>query len=220
MNWKKTLKKLLNQKRGIIGLEAAIILIAFVIIAAVFSFMVVNQGLFATQRGETAIQEGLNEASTPLAVDGQIFVRTYTENPGTASAHTNISGILVPLKAYGVASVPMWQNETTISLTVGTMAWANIYSGVNQTIDPTGAQFDTLLNATIPINATLFIQNSNHDEALDSFEKGFLLINLGFANATDVRTAVDIEIRLEKSAPLSIHFNMPTNLPQNCWMGL
>jgi flagellin FlaB len=216
MNWKKTLKKLLYQKRGIIGLEAAIILIAFVIIAAVFSFMVVNQGLFATQRGETAIQEGLQEASTPLAVDGQMFVRTAVDGK-------NITAILVPLKAYGVASVPMWQNETTVSLTVGTNAWANIYSGVNQTVDPTGAQFDTLLNATVHTtgpNATLFIQNSNHDEALDSFEKGFLVINLGYANATSVRTPVDIEIRLEKSAPLSIHFNMPTNLPINCWMGL
>jgi flagellin FlaB len=220
MNWKKTLKKLLNQKRGIIGLEAAIILIAFVIIAAVFSFMVVNQGLFATQRGQTAIQEGLNEASTPLAVDGQMFVRTNTTNVGLSNATTNISAILIPLKAYGVASVPMWTNETTISLTVGIYAWANIYEGVNQS-NPTYATFDHLLNGTGIVNATLFIQHSNKDEALDSFEKGFLIINLGWTTyAATVREPVDIEIRLEKSAPLSIHFNMPTNLPQNCWMGL
>jgi flagellin FlaB len=220
MNWKKVLTKLSRQKRAIIGLEAAIILIAFVIIAAVFSFMVVNQGLFATQRGQSVIQEGLQEASCPLAVDGQIFVRTNTTTT-SGTTTTKIVAILVPLKAYGVASVPMWQNETAVSLTVGTMAWANIYSGVNQTIDPTGAQFDTFLNATIPVNATLFIQNSNHDEALDSFEKGFLVINLGWTTyAVTVREPVNIEIRLEKSAPLSIPFNMPMNLPPDSWLGL
>jgi flagellin FlaB len=48
MNWKKTLTNFAKQKRAIVGLEAAIILIAFVIIAAVFSFMVINQGVFAT----------------------------------------------------------------------------------------------------------------------------------------------------------------------------
>ena len=62
LNWKKTLYNFAKQKRAIVGLEAAIILIAFVIIAAVFSFMVVNQGLFATEQGKTVIQQGLQQA--------------------------------------------------------------------------------------------------------------------------------------------------------------
>ncbi|MDH5793189.1 MAG: hypothetical protein OEZ18_01325 [Candidatus Bathyarchaeota archaeon] len=212
MNWKKALTKLPKQKRGIIGLEAAIILIAFVIIAAVFSFMVVNQGLFATQRGQAVIQEGLKEASTPLVIDGTIFVRTADDGK-------NITAILIPLKAYGVKNAPMWQNETVVTLKVGTNAWANVYSGVNQT-SPTGTTYDNLLAGVGTGNATLFIQNSNGDEALDSFEKGYLLINLGETNAADVRTPVNIEIRLEQSAPLSMDFTMPTSLPKGCWIGL
>jgi flagellin FlaB len=217
MNWKKILTELARQKRGIVGLEAAIILIAFVIIAAVFSFMVINQGLFATQRGETVIQEGLQEASCPLAVDGQIFVRTNTTTTNGTST-TKIVAILVPLKTFGQASVPMWQNETAVSLVLGANAWSNIYSGVNRSVEPTGAAFDKLLSATGAVNATLFIQNSNYDEALDSFEKGYLVINLGATYGATVRTPVDIEVRLEKSAPLSIPFNMPMNLPQNSWI--
>jgi flagellin-like protein len=46
------IENFLQQKRGIIGLDAAIILIAFVIIAAVFSFMVINQGVFATKQAK------------------------------------------------------------------------------------------------------------------------------------------------------------------------
>jgi hypothetical protein len=114
----------------------------------------------------------------------------------------------------------MWTNETTVSLTVGTMAWANIYAGVNQS-NPTYATFEHLLNGTKIVNATLFIQNSNKDEALDPFEKGFLVINLGWTTyAATIREPVNIEIRLEKSAPLSIPFNMPMNLPPNSWLGL
>jgi flagellin FlaB len=212
MNRKKTLTKPQKQKRGIVGLEAAIILIAFVIIAAVFSFMVVNQGLVATERGRTAIEEGLNEASTPLAIDGTIFVRTAADG-------ANITGILVPLKAYGVKYVPMWQNETVVTLTVGTHAWANIYSGVGSN-NPSNSTFDNLLSATSIGNATLYIQNTNGDQALDSFEKGYLLINLSATYAAAVRTPVNVEVRLEKTAPLSIDFTMPESLPKDSWIGL
>jgi flagellin FlaB len=211
MNKKKTLTKL-KQKRGIVGLEAAIILIAFVIIAAVFSFMVVNQGLVATQKGRTAIEEGLNEASCPLAVDGTIFVRTAVDG-------ANITAILVPLKAYGANYVPMWQNETAVTLTVDGHAWANIYSGVG-TDNPTSSTFDDLLKATPTGNATLYIQNTNGDQALDSFEKGYLLIDLNATNAAGAEAAVNIEVRLEKTAPLSIPLVMPGSLPKDSWLGL
>ncbi|RLE90526.1 MAG: flagellin, partial [Thermoprotei archaeon] len=40
----------LKKRKGIVGIEAAIVLIAFVIISAAFAFMVINMGLFATQR--------------------------------------------------------------------------------------------------------------------------------------------------------------------------
>lgn len=39
-----------NDKKGLTGLETAIILISFVIVAAAFSFAVSNLGLFTTQK--------------------------------------------------------------------------------------------------------------------------------------------------------------------------
>lgn len=203
--------KLAKQKRGIVGLEAAIILIAFVIIAAVFSFMVVNQGLFATERGKTVIQEGLKQASTPLAIDGTIFVKTSTDG-------TNVTAMVIPLRAYGVKYVAMWRNETVVTLKVGDVAWANVYNGVNATVDPNGKKFDDLVTGVIAVNATLFIGNSNGDESLDAFEKGYLVINLGDANAAAIRAQVIVEVRLEKTAPLSLEFTMPESMPKNTWV--
>jgi len=208
-------KKAINfakQKRAIVGLEAAIILIAFVIIAAVFSFMVINQGVFATERGKTVIQEGLKQASTPLAVDGTIFVKTSTDG-------ANVTGLLIPLKAYGVKYVAMWQNTTVVTLKVGANAWANVYAGVS-TMNPTGSNFTAMLNNVTAGNAMLFIQNSNGDETLDSNEKGYLLIRLSPEDAATVRAQINIEIRLEKTAPLSIEFNIPEAMPADMWVNV
>jgi flagellin FlaB len=141
--------KFVHQKQGIVGLETAIILIAFVIIAAAFSFMVVNQGLFATDRGKTVIQQGLSEASTPLIVDGTVIVRTTPS--GTA-----VNCAIIPIKSFGANYVNMGRNQTSIILKVGDHAWANAYLGTlrvgqsngpqyNATTtvyDPTGKQFD------------------------------------------------------------------------------
>jgi flagellin FlaB len=209
MNWKKTLNELAKQKRGIIGLEAAIILIAFVIIAAAFSFMVVNQGLFATERGKTAIQEGLHQASTPLCVDGTIFVKTGIDG-------SNITNVVVPVRAYGVKYVAMWENETVVTLKVGEEAWANVYHGVNTT-DPTDADLDTLAAAVPAGQAQLFIENSNGDESLESFEKAYLILTFSASQAAEVRESILIEIRLEKTAPLTIEFRVPEVMPTDSW---
>jgi flagellin FlaB len=212
MNWKKTLKNFAKQQRAMVGLEAAIILIAFVIIAAVFSFMVINQGTFATERGKTVIQEGIEQASTPLAVDGTIFVKTSVDG-------ANVTGVLIPLKAYGVKYVAMWENTTVVTLKVGSNAWSNVYTGVDSS-NQTGDSFSDMLSGVTDDRAKLYIQNSNGDETLDSDEKGYLLISLSADNAADVRTQINVEIRLENTAPLSVEFNIPVTMPADTWVNV
>ena len=46
---------LFTGERGITGLETAIILIAFVVVAAVFAYTVLSAGLFSTQKSQEAI---------------------------------------------------------------------------------------------------------------------------------------------------------------------
>ena len=209
MNWKKQIAKLAKQKRGIVGLEAAIILIAFVVIAAIFSFMVINQGLFATDRGKVVIQESLKQASTPLAVDGTVFVKTNTNGE-------NVTGMVIPLKAYGVKYVAVYENTTVVTLKVGANAWPNVYAGVADLT--AGQNFTDLLENVNEGNATLFIQNSDGDEALNSDEKGYLVIRLSDANGALPRAPVNLEIRLEKSAPLTMEFYVPEIVPPDTWL--
>jgi len=46
-------------KKGIVGIEAAIVLIAFVIVAAALAFVVINMGMYTTQKSKEVMQQGL-----------------------------------------------------------------------------------------------------------------------------------------------------------------
>jgi flagellin FlaB len=208
-------------RKGIVGIEAAIILIAFVIVSAVFAFMVINMGLFATQRSKDTISQGLREASSPLQVDGNIFIRVNSD--------LTVNATIIPLRAMGVKYVPVGKNETVVSLSIikrggPSIAYSNIYYGVDKIFNPRGKSFDELVQAaedqlggTRPA-AILIVENNNGDEALDSSEKGFLVVILGNEYTADPRSLVTIEIRVERSAPLTVEFMVPEALIANSWM--
>jgi flagellin FlaB len=214
MKIKQSLRKLLKQNRGMVGIEAAIVLIAFVIVAAAFAFMVVNMGLFATQSSKQTIQTGLSEASSPLVIDGDIMVHANTTAPYYVDA------LMIPLQVIGVRYVPMDGNSTQITVTVsGQSAIANCYYGVNatdaNTVDPLSTTMDTLVtdvkqtslsNGGAVTTAEVFIGNSNNNTSLDSNEKGFLVISFASADASIHGQSIYLQIRPEQDTPLSLSF--------------
>jgi len=68
-------RRLFKNQQGITGIETAIILIAFVIVASVFAYVVLSAGLFSTQKAKEAIHSGLNEARSAIEVKGNIYGR-------------------------------------------------------------------------------------------------------------------------------------------------
>ena len=67
------LKKFRERQQGITGIETAIILIAFVIVASVFAYVVLSAGLFSTQEAKEAIHSGLEEAKSTIEIKGNIY---------------------------------------------------------------------------------------------------------------------------------------------------
>ena len=61
-----------QDQRGITGLETAIILIAFVVVASVFAFTVLSTGVFSAERGKETVFAGLAEAQSSLNSGGQL----------------------------------------------------------------------------------------------------------------------------------------------------
>jgi flagellin FlaB len=255
MNTKiKFVQKFLKQRKGIVGLETAIIMIAFIIIAAAFSFMVVNQGLIATEKSKSVIQQGL-ATGTPLIVDGSIMVRT-------ASTVGTVDYIVIPVKSFGTSYVNMGRNQTSIMLKVGDKMFANaylgtlrlgypnatgsVYNSTSTVYDPTGHQFDDFIgfqysNQTMDgqaysnyVNETysigkmkglitgivFAISNSNGDEALNSGEAGYILVALGHGDEATARTNINLEIRIQGSATVTLDFTLPASMPANSYINV
>jgi flagellin FlaB len=72
---KKLARKTHRDERGITGLETAIILIAFVVVASVFAYTVLSAGIFSSQKGQEAVYSGLEQARSTLELNGSVIAR-------------------------------------------------------------------------------------------------------------------------------------------------
>jgi flagellin FlaB len=63
-----------REERGITGLGTAIILIAFVVVATVFAFIVLTTGIFSAERGKETVFAGLQKARGTMEVRGGVVV--------------------------------------------------------------------------------------------------------------------------------------------------
>jgi archaeal flagellin FlaB len=66
--------------QGFTGLEAAIVLIAFVVVAAVFSYVVLGAGFFTTQKSQETVYKGVEQATSNLQMIGQVYGIASAEN--------------------------------------------------------------------------------------------------------------------------------------------
>jgi len=86
----RAMRNLNKEERGMTGLETAIILIAFVTVAAVFGYAVLSAGLFSAERGKETIYAGLEQAKSNMEVSGSV-IATSTDN-------TTVDTVLVTVK--------------------------------------------------------------------------------------------------------------------------
>jgi flagellin FlaB len=109
--------------RGIIGVESAIVMIAFVIVAAALAFVVLNMGFSTTQRAKTAIISSLEESSSALEIAGKI-----TGVGDIDVALLNVTA--VPLKiASGGSSINLDLRLTAVRYLTNSVEYDNIYNG-------------------------------------------------------------------------------------------
>jgi flagellin FlaB len=99
-----------NGQSGITGLETAIVLIAFIVVAAVFAFAVLTTGLFTTERAKETTLRGVGEAQSTLAPKGGVI--------GTSSDDTNVDTVRFKLaNATGATGVDLASSTTLFTYT-------------------------------------------------------------------------------------------------------
>jgi flagellin FlaB len=66
------------------GLEVAIILVAFVITASAFAYMVLNIGFLTAEKAQSVISSGMSEATSTLYLDSDV-IGSFANNTGSQS---------------------------------------------------------------------------------------------------------------------------------------
>ena len=108
--------------RGIIGIESAIVLIAFVIVAAALAFVVLNMGFSTTQKAKTSIIAAVEEAGSSLEVAGKITASGWV-------TQDSLNATNIPLKIVsGGATSNLDGNFTSIKYISDNVEYDNVYT--------------------------------------------------------------------------------------------
>jgi len=160
--------KIFNKDEGFTGLEAAIVLIAFVVVAAVFSYVVLGAGFFTTQKAQQVIYTSVDQASSSVEIMGDVYGINFTDHP---SAYTYIR-----------FTVGLTSGGSPVDFSQTTMAFSSQkYDGVEY-LENTSAT--PLTDASLLTNTTV---ETAVGVAGDTPGKwGVLLINNGVSGATDL----------------------------------
>lgn len=105
--------KMVRNEDAFTGLEAAIVLIAFIVVAAVFSYVMLGAGFFATGEAQRAVGTGVAQASSNLELSGPVVVAAGSTTGDTEGSVGSISFFL--RLAAGGASVDMNKVTFTVS---------------------------------------------------------------------------------------------------------
>ncbi|MBM3133091.1 MAG: hypothetical protein FJZ95_08695 [Chloroflexi bacterium] len=109
------LNKLNHGQKGITGLETAIILIAFVVVAAVFAYTVLSAGLFSTQKSQEAVYSGLKQTQSTLELRGGVIAYGSSGTGASVLDSVDRSDGSTPLTSYS-STAPNF--VTRVSFTV------------------------------------------------------------------------------------------------------
>ncbi|MEM3923528.1 MAG: archaellin/type IV pilin N-terminal domain-containing protein [Zestosphaera sp.] len=193
------------------GIEAAIVMIAFVVVAAALAFVVLNMGMFTTQRARETINTGLAHASSVLEVDGSITALVNSKGNG-------VELISIPLRlAPGKDNIDLNPEKLTVALFVtGTtsLAYENIYSKVMSGSDFSLSSLNTTIEAGSSPNATMvFVIERVEDTVLSYGEKVLLIIKFPEGSHPAPYDNIRVEIRTPDGAPLTVERVVPAILP-------
>ena len=86
------LRRVRRDQKGITGLETAIVLIAFVVVASVFAYAVITTGLFSSEKAQQTAQSGVGAAKSTMSPKGSMILAK-----GLATGTASILGTAVLL---------------------------------------------------------------------------------------------------------------------------
>ena len=207
-----------HSHRGVIGVESAIVMIAFVIVAAALAFVVLNMGFSTTQKTKQAIVSSTAEASSALEIAGKV----------TGSGHVSagkLNATAIPVKIVsGGASINLNPANAAIRYIGDTVEHGNIYSGAISTgiHDTMASAMQAAVTAgyvsSNPVNASspaetkaifYFNVNRNDNFILDQGEHGMFAIAFSESERPQSLDIIRAEVILPNGSPLTMERTVP-----------
>ncbi len=195
------MSKIVRNEDAFTGLEAAIVLIAFVVVAAVFSYVVLGAGFFTTQKSQEVVHTGVDQASSSVEVSGPVTV--------SASGTDELGAVYLYLQlASGGTAVDMSKVTYTVSTT------ESVYTYVDSSSDDASSYSNVIRTA-------VGTGTDDGDNLLESLEMVQITIPLTtqFKTATSTNIGVNdkfnIDIKPDVGAALPVARTAPPGLTAN-----
>ena len=175
-----------REERGVTGLETAIILIAFVVVAAVFAFVVLSTGLFSSERGKEAVYAGLAKTRGTMELSSGVVA--------TSNTTTGITGLTFDVAlAAGGDSVNLDPAATTNRTVISYIDSSTTVANVTYTVTPLVGNADNLLEP-----GELF------EVSIDTTQAGFPVIDTNHTFTLELKPPTGSYMVIQRTTPASI----------------
>ena len=162
--------KLLKNEDAFTGLEAAIVLIAFIVVAAVFSYVMLGAGFFATQEAQRTVHTGSQQASTSLEIIGNVY---GMNDNAVATQRTNLTHIEFTV-GNTAGGTPLDISQMLVTFVCGEQSMVIPYDMTNSNVTKTGN--GVIAGAMWGVNTT-YNDVGKRNHLLESGEQFVLRVN-------------------------------------------
>ncbi|PKG32886.1 flagellin [Methanoregula sp.] len=115
-----------NHEYAFTGLEAAIVLIAFIVVAAVFGYVVLGSGFLTSQKAQETVHTGISQAMSTVQQSGGISIQANADGTGVQKVEFYLqlaaSGTGAEMSAFGY-TLSTSKNTTTLTANDVTYTW-------------------------------------------------------------------------------------------------
>jgi len=205
-----------RKKRGMVGIDTAIILIAFVLVAAAVAFVVLDMGMTSATKAKQTMVNGLQEASTALQINGEILGVVNGTGKG-------IEEIAIPLGVTpGTGYVSFDTDTFVVSFTDQYGTYPNIYAGVSHKLVTSSTNLSSLYNSTVTsVTATAyFITGNITPTVLGPYGQALLVISVNGKKSMTPYNSFTVTIKPSVGGALTVSRIIPPDLVANSTIDL
>ncbi|MCE4608372.1 MAG: flagellin [Caldisphaeraceae archaeon] len=195
-----------RKKRGMVGIDTAIILIAFVLVAVAVAFVTLDMGMTSATKAKQTMVNGLQEASTALQVNGEVLAVT--------NGSGDVEEVTIPLGVTPGSGYVSFDNTTfSVSVVDQYGSYPNVYVGVVGAIG-SSTNLSALYNGqnlTTPEAKVYFITGNITPTILGPYGQALLVVVLPQNSSLTAYHTIQVTIKPSIGGALTVSRIIPPN---------